>query len=51
VTAYVYPLKAQEKVVGFKDDPFYRDFLYYSDYTTTSRWAFVDDLIKGKVLP
>jgi hypothetical protein len=49
VTAYVYPALVQGRVDRFKDDDSYRDVLYYSDYTQTRRWAFVDGLIKGAI--
>ena len=49
VTAYVYPALVQGRVDRFKDDDSYRDQLYYSDYTQTRRWAFVDGLIKGTI--
>jgi hypothetical protein len=47
VTAYVYPALVQQRVEPFKDDERYRELLYYTDYTRTQRWAFVDGLIKG----
>ena len=49
MTAYVYPALVQGRVDRFKDDDSYRDQLYYSDYTQTRRWAFVDGLIKGTI--
>lgn len=49
VTAYVYPALVQARVDRFKDDDRYREVLYYSDYTKTPRWAFVDGLIKGTI--
>lgn len=50
VAAYVYPALVQQRVDRFKDDDNYRDLLYYSDYTQTQRWAFVDGLIKGTIV-
>ena len=50
VTAYVYPVIVQGRVDRFKDDERYRDLLYYSDYTQTQRWAFVDGLCKGTIV-
>jgi hypothetical protein len=50
VTAYVYPRLVQARVDRFKDDPQYRDVLYYADYTQTRRWSFVDGLIKGTIV-
>jgi len=48
VTAYVYPTVAQSRVERFKDDDDYGDLLYYSDYTQTKRWAFVDGLVRSR---
>ena len=49
VAAYVYPALVQPRVDRFKDDPNYRDLLYYPDYRQTERWAFVDQLVKGAI--
>lgn len=48
VAAYVYPSEAQSRVMRFRDDDRYREFLYYDDYAQTRRWAFVDGLVKGQ---
>jgi RHS repeat-associated protein len=47
VAAYVYPDIAQSRVAKFQGEP----ALYYSDYTKTNRWAFIDGLIKGTITP
>ena len=48
VTAYVYPVEAQRKVIAYKEMKGY-EFLYYSDYTKLPRWAFVNQLIEGNI--
>ncbi len=45
VTAYVYPVEAQERIQKYFKDPIYGDLLYYSDYTQTKRWAYVNSLV------
>ena len=51
VTAYVYPLEAQDRVKRYKDHATYGDLLYYSDYVSTRRWAFIDGLVTGEIVP
>jgi hypothetical protein len=43
--AYIYPIDSQGKIQKY-DVPEYRDYLYYTDYTTTLRWKYVDALIQ-----
>lgn len=50
VTAYVYPDVAQSRVMRFEGHDSYGELLYYPDFTQTSRWAFVDGLIKGTIV-
>lgn len=50
VAAYVYPDVVQARVNQFREDPRYRDLLYYADYRQTRRWAFIDGLIKGAII-
>ena len=47
VAAYIYPELAQARVERFNDDARYREFLYYTNYTQSRRWAFVDGLMRG----
>jgi len=48
VAAYVFPLKAQKQVDKYSDpSSIYYEFLYYSDYTKTERWRFINSLING----
>lgn len=50
VAGYVYPTVVQTRVDRFKNNDRYRELLYYSDYTQTKRWAFVDGLVKGTIV-
>jgi hypothetical protein len=50
VAAYVYPIAAQSRVVGYKGDPVYGN-LYYSNYTGTKRWDYINGLITGTITP
>ncbi|KXK15371.1 MAG: YD repeat-/RHS repeat-containing protein [Chloroflexi bacterium OLB14] len=46
LAAYVYPNEAYKRVYGYSNDKTYKDFLYYADFRTTSRWAYIDSLIR-----
>jgi RHS repeat-associated protein len=48
LAAYVYPGKAHDRVKKYRyiNNGIYKDFLYYSDYRTTDRWAYIDSLIR-----
>jgi RHS repeat-associated protein len=50
VTAYVYPVEAQRKVIVYREMKGY-EYLFYSDYTKLPRWNFVNDLIEGIIIP
>jgi hypothetical protein len=45
VTAYIYPIEAQRKVVKYKEMVGY-EFLFYQDYTKLPRWIFINDLLE-----
>jgi hypothetical protein len=46
VTAYIFPVEAQVQVEQYSNpNNKYYKYLYYSDYTKTKRWAFVNNLI------
>jgi hypothetical protein len=46
VAAYTFPTEAQAQVEHYNDpkNEYFR-YLYYSNYTQTKRWAYIDDLI------
>ena len=50
VTAFVYPSTAEAKVAVYKNDPQLRQYLYYSDYSQTTRWQYINALISLGVL-
>ena len=50
VAAYVYPQEAQQRVAEIiQKNPQYRDVLFYSDYTKTDRFLFINLLINGLI--
>lgn len=51
VAAYLDPAEAQRRVADYRDSEQYRELLHYEDYTRTNRWAFVDGLMKGIIVP
>ena len=50
VTAFVYPSTAEAKVAVYKNDPILRQYLYYQDYSQTTRWKHINALINLGVL-
>jgi RHS repeat-associated protein len=44
VAAYVFPIEAQKQVQKYQRGE-YRQYLFYTDYTKTKRWAFINSLI------
>ncbi|MCX6083244.1 MAG: hypothetical protein NTW32_27265 [Chloroflexi bacterium] len=52
VASFVYPETAQSRVQQYSDpnNKYYR-YLYYSDYTQTSRWMFINGLINLGTYP
>jgi RHS repeat-associated protein len=50
VTAYFHKAEAQKGVNQYKNT-IYEELLYYSDYTKTLRWKFVDNLLYGEIAP
>jgi hypothetical protein len=51
VAAYVYPQEARDRVKKYQDHDSYGELLHYSAYVSTKRWAFVDGLVKGTIVP
>ncbi len=49
VAAYVFPIEAQQKIQQYGNpENIYHRLLFYTDYTNTKRWAYINSLVHGR---